>query len=93
MARDDKIIIRVSEDMKKDFQSLAESMGMTMSGLGAFVVGNYMREEKHKRDMQLRLLDQVTPQFLDAVNKVDLDDPRLMQSVSDTITKLFIQNK
>lgn len=93
MAREEKIIIRVSEEMKTDFQTLAESMGMTMSGLGAFVIGNYMREETYKREMQEKLLEQIAPQFLDTVNNVNLDDPRVTKAIAETFSRLAEQNR
>lgn len=93
MARDDKIIIRVSEEMKNNFQQLAESMGMTMSGLGAFVIGNYLREETYKREMQEKLLKDITPQFMDSINNIDLSDPRIAKAMEETFKHLATQNK
>ena len=91
MAREEKIVIRVSEKMKNDFQELADSMGMSMSGLGAFVIGHYMREELHRRQMQDKLLEQLSPHLLESLASVDVADPRFEKVVTDTITKLSRQ--
>jgi antitoxin component of RelBE/YafQ-DinJ toxin-antitoxin module len=94
MAREEKIIIRVSEDMKNSFQALAEEMGMTMSGLGSFVIGNFIREEKHRRLMQEKMLEQISPQLTDSlINNVDLNDPRVADAIAKTFQTLAAQNR
>jgi len=91
MAREEKIIIRVSEEMKTSFQSLAESMGMTMSGLGAYVIGNFMKEEKYRREMQSKLLEQISPQMFNAMEHINLDDPRLAKTISEAFSHIATQ--
>lgn len=86
--REDKVIIRLTPELKTEFQEMAESMGMTMSGLGAFVIGNYMKEEKRKQEMQKSLLEQITPQFMDSIQNIDLSDPRILKTMAETFTHL-----
>lgn len=50
MQRDDKVIIRLSVEKKEEFQKLAEDLGMTMSALGAYVIGNFLRTQKKVLD-------------------------------------------
>jgi len=94
VAREDKIIIRVTEELKTEFQAMAESMGMTMSGLGAYVIGNYMKEEKYKREMQQKMLDQMmSPQMLEGIDKfIDLGDPRIAKMISQAFSGIAAQN-
>lgn len=91
--REDKVIIRLTPELKAEFQELAESMGMTMSGLGAFVIGNFMKQEKTKSEMNQKLLEKIAPQFMESINKVDMDDPRIMKTMSETISMLMTQNQ
>lgn len=42
MARDEKLVIKLEERMKFQFQAYADRMGVTMSALGAFVVGQWV---------------------------------------------------
>lgn len=93
MAREEKIVIRVSEEMKDSFQELATTLGMTMSSLGSFVIGNFIREETYKRQMQEKLLEQVAPQIVDSINGVDLNDPRIAKVIADTFSGLANQQQ
>lgn len=86
MARDAKIIIRVSEDMKEDFQTMAEDMGITMSGLASYVLGNFMREEKLKRSMQEKMLEQVSPELMSTIQG-GMKDPQMIQQALTMLAK------
>lgn len=53
MAREAKIIIRIKEDVKQKFQAHAESVGMSVSGLGAYVIGLWIyKQEKDAKEVQ-----------------------------------------
>lgn len=93
MAREEKIVIRVSEEMKDSFQELATTLGMTMSSLGSFVIGNFIREETYKRQMQEKLLEQVAPQIVDSMNNVDLNDPRIAKVIAESFASLANQQQ
>lgn len=49
LARDEKVIIRLREDVKKEFQRIAEEYGLTISALGAFVIGKFVSENSSSR--------------------------------------------
>lgn len=55
MAREAKVIIRLDESIKTKFQQVAEERGMTISALGSYVIGTWVNEEEHKKDLQERL--------------------------------------
>lgn len=46
MARDQFIKVRLNADIKADFQELANEYGMTMSALGSYVVGSFVKQQK-----------------------------------------------
>jgi hypothetical protein len=93
LAREEKIVIRVDEKTKNEFQTMAESLGMTMSALGSYLIGNYLKDERYKREMQMRMLEQFSPQMMDFADKIDMSnlDPRMNQTIADTIAHLIGQ--
>lgn len=52
MARDEKIVIRLTDTVKEDFQSKAEEYGMTISALGSYVIGRFIAEEKQRKEVE-----------------------------------------
>ena len=46
MAREDKVIIRLTVEVKQKFATIAEEMGMTVSALGSFVIGSFVRQQE-----------------------------------------------
>jgi antitoxin component of RelBE/YafQ-DinJ toxin-antitoxin module len=50
MARDCKVMIRLSEDVKNDLQIFAEEYGLSVSSFAAFVIGQYLRNQKKVND-------------------------------------------
>ncbi|MFB7138010.1 MULTISPECIES: hypothetical protein [Terrabacteria group] len=52
MARDEKLVIRLVESVKEDFQAYSEELGMTMSALGSYVVGEWIRQQKNKERLE-----------------------------------------
>lgn len=72
MARDEKIIIRLTEDVKGEFQMLAEELGMTISALGSYVIGAYVREQKNKMAFQEKMISPMMQELSRmSVEKVD----------------------
>lgn len=52
MARDAKVMIRLEENSKAELDSFAESMGLTTSALGAFIIGSWLHSQKQNARMQ-----------------------------------------
>jgi hypothetical protein len=48
MARNARISIKVTTDMKKEMENLANSYGLSISSLGAYIVGQWMSEKKEQ---------------------------------------------
>ena len=44
--REKKVIVRLSEEKHEEFQRLADELGLTMSALGAYVIGNFLRTQR-----------------------------------------------
>lgn len=47
MDRDVKVNIRMAEDKKNELQMHADNYGMSMSALAAFVLGQWLYQQKH----------------------------------------------
>lgn len=45
MARNAKLIIMVDERVKERLQDYADRLGMTMSGLGAYILGHWVFQQ------------------------------------------------
>lgn len=48
--REKKVIVRLSPEKHEEFQRLADELGLTMSALGAYVIGNFLRTQKKVLD-------------------------------------------
>lgn len=46
MARDEKLMIRLEEKTKWEFQRLADRYGVTMSALGAVILGQWVDQQR-----------------------------------------------
>lgn len=46
MARNSTLHIAVREDIKRELQDYAESYGITVSALGAFIIGQWLYSQK-----------------------------------------------
>lgn len=46
MVRQAKVIIRINDKMKETFQEYADRLGMTTSGLGSYVIGQWVDMQK-----------------------------------------------
>jgi len=69
MARDEKVIIRLTDDIKSEFQQIAEEMGMTISALGSYVIGAYIREQKNKVAFQEKMISPM----VETMSKISLE--------------------
>lgn len=66
MGRDDYIKVRLTEDMKVAFQTIANEYGMTMSALGSYIVGSYVKQQRRIIDP---LLDSLGEKIIDSVKE------------------------
>lgn len=46
MARDAKVIIMTDERVKERLQEYADQLGMTLSGLGAYILGHWVYQQE-----------------------------------------------
>lgn len=46
MAREEYVKVRINADIKEEFQKLADEYGMTMSALGSFVIGSFVKQQR-----------------------------------------------
>lgn len=90
MARDEKLIIRLTDDVKDEFQTIAEGMGMTMSALGSFVVGDFVRRTKDEKVMREKMMEVASDKMTAAIAEMFADpdfDRKAEQFASE-----FLQN-
>lgn len=45
MARDARIVIMIDEKIKNRLIEMADQMGMTLSGLGSYILGHYVKQQ------------------------------------------------
>lgn len=58
MARDARIVIMIDEKIKERLIEMADQMGITLSGLGSFILGQYVKQQDY-------ILKPMTDQFLE----------------------------
>ena len=46
MARDAKIVVRLAESVRDDFEKLADAHGLSMSALAAYLIGQHVHQQK-----------------------------------------------
>lgn len=56
MARDSKLVIRVTDEIKEEFERIADTYGMTISALGSYVVGRFIQQEKRTVEFQEKMV-------------------------------------
>lgn len=71
MARDEKVVFRLTEDIKQEFQTVAEGLGMTISALGSYVVGDYLRRLKNEKAFQEKLIEPTVQQMSQQMKELD----------------------
>lgn len=74
MAREEKIMVRLSKSIKDDFQALAEEHGMTMSALAAYVIGQFVRTQKRVVDPMAQEMAAVAKKAIEQVVDVAAKD-------------------
>lgn len=72
MQREDKVIIRLSVEKKEEFQRLAEELGMTMSALGAYVIGNFLRTQRKVVEPIVSEMGEVAKRVLEQAAKEEV---------------------
>lgn len=72
--RDDKVIIRITEDIKLQFQKQAEKRGLTMSALGAFIIGDWVREQLAEERIQDDAFRETFEKFAPFIEKMMKDE-------------------
>lgn len=91
MARDCKVMIRLHEDVKNDLQLSAEEYGLSMSAFAAFVIGQYLRNQKK---VQVPLIDSLKTGMLEAMkDMVTEDDKADLQITIEEAMKDFLGRK
>lgn len=93
MARDEKVVIRLTDDVKAEFQTVAESMGMTISSLGSYVIGDYLRRLKNDKVIMEKMAAQAVTYFADqSMEKMfgGLDETKVLNMVGNVVKDLGI---
>lgn len=91
MARDEKVVIRLTDDVKSEFQVVAESMGMTISSLGSYVIGDYLRRLKSDRAITEKMaIAAVNYMAEGSMNRMfeKLGDEKLMSVMGNVVKEL-----
>lgn len=70
MARDEVIRIKVNPDVKAKYQVMCKALGMSESGLGAFIIGSWvMQQETIAKPMLDRLSQALEVEAKDMISK------------------------
>lgn len=67
MARDEKVIIRLTEETKNKFQGIAERYGLTISALGSYVIGEYVSRIEKNEEMQKKMFEKLLEDMVETV--------------------------
>ncbi len=67
MARDEKVIIRLTEETKNKFQRIAERYGLTISALGSYVIGEYVSRIEKNEEMQKKMFETLLEDMVETV--------------------------
>ena len=51
MARNARVSIKVTVDMKNEMEAIANSYGLSVSSLGAYIVGQWVSEKREEKRM------------------------------------------
>ncbi|HNX28696.1 MAG TPA: hypothetical protein PKN87_04710 [Syntrophomonadaceae bacterium] len=49
MKRDTRVTIKVTAELRNELDNLAQSYGLTMSSLGAFIIGQFMESVRERK--------------------------------------------
>lgn len=87
MARDERINIRLRADVKEEFQRMADELGMTISALGSYVIGKFVRENKKNAALQEKMIEPM----IDEMVKTFVDDSGelagIFEAMADAVKK------
>jgi antitoxin component of RelBE/YafQ-DinJ toxin-antitoxin module len=90
LARDEKIVIRLTEDVKNRFQEIAERYGLTISALGSYVIGEYVAKVENNTRMQEKILgkmvDEMKGMFIQEAEK-SLEFAGVLEMIAGTVKK------
>jgi len=91
MARDCKVMIRLHEDVKNELQVCAEEYGLSMSAFGAFVLGEYLRNQKK---VQAPIIDSLKTGMLEAMKDMVTEEDKVdLQITMEESIKDFLSRK
>lgn len=86
MARDEKVVIRLTDDVKNEFQEVAGTMGMTISALGSYVIGDYLRRLKNDKAIVEKMASQTVNYFANqSMDRIfgKIDEDKLVKMIGD----------
>ncbi|EQB97643.1 hypothetical protein GA8_00020 [Geobacillus sp. A8] len=97
MARDERINIRLRSDVKEEFQQMADELGMTISALGSYVIGKFVRENKKNAALQEKILepmiDEMVKAFVDDADE-NVQIAGIFEMMADAVKKrVEMQNR
>jgi hypothetical protein len=97
MARDEKVVIRLRADVKEEFQRMAEELGMTISSLGSYVIGKFVRENKKSAALQEKMIepmiDEMVKAFVDDSDK-NIQLAGIFEMMAEAVRqRVEVQNK
>ncbi|BBH43520.1 hypothetical protein PTHTG4_p001 (plasmid) [Parageobacillus thermoglucosidasius] len=69
MARDEKVIIRLTEETKNKFQRIAERYGLTISALGSYVIGEYVARVERNEEIERKAFEALLKDVEDFVER------------------------
>jgi len=61
VARDEKVVIRITAEVKEEMEKICASRGLTLSALGAYAIGTYVEQERKKNELTQKSLDVMLP--------------------------------
>jgi hypothetical protein len=94
MARDEKIMIRLTTQIKDELQIAAESYGMTMSTLGSYIIGKWLSDQRKIRPLTEKITGEAVKLMGDAITNEAGDMNEFMQKfMAEYMKKNIINNK
>jgi replication initiation and membrane attachment protein DnaB len=83
MARDIRVAFKLAEDKKELLQQYAESYGVTMSGLCAIIIGQWLHNQEH---VAKPIIESVAEVVREAVRK-ELNEDNVRELVKSELAK------
>lgn len=89
MARDEKVIIRLTEETKNKFQSIAERYGLTISALGSYVIGEYVSRIEKNEEIQRKMFETLLKDMVEVVAREagSLEMVGALEKVAEVVKK------